>query len=131
MITLHCPKTLNSKLFAELEITVGHRTFSDHFMYLSEQNSLWLVVVSEQSTAHRERAQSRLRVYVHVYICDHICINHPYAKKKNRLADRVFLDVLSPRDKSSMADLTADFSRRIHKRTRTERKKRSLVIELH
>ena len=27
----------------------------------------------------------------------------------NMLADRAFLDVLSPRDKSSMADLIADF----------------------
>ena len=27
----------------------------------------------------------------------------------NRLADRAFLDVLSPRDKSSIADLIADF----------------------
>ena len=42
----------------------------------------------------------------------------------NRLVDRVFLDVLSPRDKSSMAD----FSWRIRKRTRTAGK-RSLVIE--
>ena len=48
----------------------------------------------------------------------------------NRLADRAFLDVLSPRDKSSMADLIADFSWRIHKRTWTAGK-RSLVIELH
>ena len=47
----------------------------------------------------------------------------------NRLADRAFLDVLSPHDKSSMADLIADFSRG-HKRTWTTRK-RSLVIELH
>ena len=53
------------------------------------------------------------------------------ASALNKLADRMFLDVLSPRDKSSMADLTADFSRRIHKRTRTARQKRSLVIELH
>ena len=53
------------------------------------------------------------------------------ASALNRLSDRAFLDVLSPRDKSSMADLMADFSRRIHKRTRTARKKRSLVIELH
>ena len=51
------------------------------------------------------------------------------ASTLNRLAGRAFLDVLSPRDKSSMADLIADFSRR-HKRTRTARK-RSLVIELH
>ena len=42
----------------------------------------------------------------------------------NRLVDRVFLDVLSPSDKSSMAD----FSWRIRKRTRTAGK-RSLVIE--
>ena len=48
----------------------------------------------------------------------------------NRLADRAFLDVLSPRDKSTMADLIADFSWRIHKRTRTVGK-RSLVIKLH
>ena len=53
------------------------------------------------------------------------------ASALNKLADRTFLDVLSPRDKSSMAYLTADFSRRIHKRTRTARKKRGLVIELH
>ena len=51
------------------------------------------------------------------------------ASALNRLADRAFLYVLSPRDKSSMADLIADFSRR-HKWTRTARK-RSLVIELH
>ena len=53
------------------------------------------------------------------------------ASALNRLADRAFLDVLCPRDKSSRADLTADFSRRIHKRTWTEGKRRSLVIELH
>ena len=54
------------------------------------------------------------------------------ASTLNRLADRAdqFLDVLSPRDKSSMADLIADFSWRIHKRTRTAGK-RILVIELH
>ena len=52
------------------------------------------------------------------------------ASTLNRLADRAFLDVLSPRDKSSMADLIADFSWRIRKRTRTAGK-RSLVIELH
>ena len=52
------------------------------------------------------------------------------ASTLNRLADRVFLDVLSPRDKSSMADLIADFSWRIHKRTQTAGKG-SLVIELH
>ena len=43
------------------------------------------------------------------------------ASALNKLADRTFLDVLSPRDKSSMADLTADFSWRIHKRTRGQR----------
>ena len=48
----------------------------------------------------------------------------------NKLVDRVFLDVLSPRNKSSMADLIVDFSWRIRKRTRTAGK-RSLVIELH
>ena len=42
------------------------------------------------------------------------------ASALNKLADRTFLDVLSPRDKSSMADLTADFSRRIHKWTHSE-----------
>ena len=52
------------------------------------------------------------------------------ASTLNRLVDRVFLDVLSLRDKSSMADLIADFSWRIRKRTRTAGK-RSLVIELH
>ena len=52
------------------------------------------------------------------------------ASTLNRLVDRVFLDVPSPRDKSSMADLIADFSWRIRKRTRTAGK-RSLVIELH
>ena len=31
------------------------------------------------------------------------------ASALNRLADRAFLDVLSPRDKSSMVDLIADF----------------------
>ena len=36
------------------------------------------------------------------------------ASTLNRLADRTFLDVLSPRDKSSMVNLMADFSRRIH-----------------
>ena len=51
------------------------------------------------------------------------------ASALNRLADRAFLDVLSPRAKSSMGDLIADFSR-WHKRTRTARK-RSLIIELH
>ena len=51
------------------------------------------------------------------------------ASALNRLADQAFLNVLSPRDKSSMANLIADFSRR-HKRTQTARK-RSLVIELH
>ena len=51
------------------------------------------------------------------------------ASALNRLADQAFLNVLSLRDKSSMANLIADFSRR-HKRTRTARK-RSLVIELH
>ena len=51
------------------------------------------------------------------------------ASALNRFADRARLDVLSPRDKSSMAYLIADFSR-WHKRTRTARK-RSLVIELH
>ena len=48
----------------------------------------------------------------------------------NKLADQAFLDVLSPRDKSSTADLIEDFSWRIHKRTQTAGK-RSLVIELH
>ena len=52
------------------------------------------------------------------------------ASTLNRLVDRVFLEVLSPRDKSSMADLIVDFSWRIRKRTRTAGK-RSLVIELH
>ena len=31
------------------------------------------------------------------------------ASALNRLADRAFLDVLSPRDKSSMVDLITDF----------------------
>ena len=52
------------------------------------------------------------------------------ASTLNRLADRAFLDVLSPHDKSSMADLIEDFSWRIHKRMQTAGK-RSLVIELH
>ena len=52
------------------------------------------------------------------------------ASTLNRLVDRVFLDVLSLRDKSSMADLIVDFSWRIRKRTQTAGK-RSLVIELH
>ena len=39
------------------------------------------------------------------------------ASTLNRLADRAFLDVLGPRDKSSMANLIADFSWRIHRRT--------------
>ena len=38
------------------------------------------------------------------------------ASTLNRLVDRVFLDVLSPRDKSSMADLIVDLSWRIRKR---------------
>ena len=42
----------------------------------------------------------------------------------NRLADRAFLDVLSLRDKSSMVNLMADFSRRIHKRTCGQRGRR-------
>ena len=42
----------------------------------------------------------------------------------NRLADRAFLDVLSPRNKSSMVNVMADFSRRIHKRTREQRERR-------
>ena len=46
------------------------------------------------------------------------------ASALNRLADRAFLDVLSPRDKSSMVNLMADFSRRIHKRTRGQRGRR-------
>ena len=53
------------------------------------------------------------------------------ASALNKLEDRTFFDVLSPRDISSMADLTADFSRRTHKWTWTARKKGSLVIELH
>ena len=44
------------------------------------------------------------------------------ASTLNRLVDRVFFDVPSPRDKSSMADLIVDFSRRIRKRTQTERR---------
>ena len=48
----------------------------------------------------------------------------------NRLADRVFLDFLSLRNKSSLADLIVDFSWRKRKRTWTAGK-RSLVIELH
>ena len=46
------------------------------------------------------------------------------ASTLNRLADRAFLDVLSPRDKSSMVNLMADFSRRIHKRTRGQQGRR-------
>ena len=57
-------------------------------------------------------------------------VEEKVASTLNRLADQVFLDVLSPHDKSFMADLIADFSWRIHKRTRTAGK-RSLVIELH
>ena len=52
------------------------------------------------------------------------------ASTLDRLVDRLFLYILSPRDKSSMADLIVDFSWRIRKRTRTAGK-RSLVIELH
>ena len=46
------------------------------------------------------------------------------ASALNRLADRAFHDVLSPRDKSSMVNLMADFSRRIHKRTSGQRGRR-------
>ena len=46
------------------------------------------------------------------------------ASALNRLADRAFLDVLSPRDKCSMVNLMADFSQRIHKRTRGQRGRR-------
>ena len=53
------------------------------------------------------------------------------ASTLNMLADQVFLDVLSPRDKPSMADLIADFLLRIRKRTRTAGKRSQLVIELH
>ena len=42
---------------------VGHRTFSDRFMYLSEQNSM--IGRSVQTVAHSERA--RLRVHAYVY----------------------------------------------------------------
>ena len=52
------------------------------------------------------------------------------ASTLNWLADRAFLEVLSPRDKSSMADLIADFSWKINKRMRTAGK-RSPIIELH
>ena len=51
------------------------------------------------------------------------------ASTLSRLVDRVFLDVLSPRDKSSMADLIVDFVENMQK-ARTAGK-RSLVIELH
>ena len=46
------------------------------------------------------------------------------ASALNKLADQAFLDVLSPRDKSCMVNLMADFSRRIHKRTRGQRGRR-------
>ena len=59
-----------------------------------------------------------------------MAVEEKVASTLNRLVDRVFLDVLSPRDKSSMADMIVDFSWRIRKRTRTAGK-RSLVIELH
>ena len=59
-----------------------------------------------------------------------MAVEEKVASTLNRLVDRAFLDVLSPRDKSSMSDLIADFSWRIRKRTRTAGK-RSLVIELH
>ena len=59
-----------------------------------------------------------------------MAVEEKVASTLNRLVDRLFLDVLSPRDKSSMADLIVDFSWRIRKRTRTAGK-RSLVIELH
>ena len=49
------------------------------------------------------------------------------ASPLKRLADQAFLDVLSPRDKSSMADLITDDTQK----DQTERKKMSLVIELH
>ena len=57
-------------------------------------------------------------------------VEEKVASTLNRLADRAFLDVLSPHDKSFMADLIIDFLWRIHKRTWTAGK-RSLVIELH
>ena len=44
-----------SKLTVALETTVRHRTFSDHFMHLSEQNLLWSVILSEQWQAHDRR----------------------------------------------------------------------------
>ena len=61
---------------------------------------------------------------------DAMAVEERVGSTLNRLADRAFLDVLSPCDKSSMDDLIADFSWRIYKRTRTAGK-RSLVIELH
>ena len=33
---------------AELEITVGYRTFSDHFFHLSEQSRDWMDIVSKR-----------------------------------------------------------------------------------
>ena len=50
------------------------------------------------------------------------------ASALNSLADRAFLDVLCPRDKSSMINLMADFSTQTDARTAG---KRSLVIGLH
>ena len=46
------------------------------------------------------------------------------ASALNSLADRAFLDVLCLRDKSSMVNLMADFSQRIHKRMRGQRGRR-------
>ena len=36
------------KKVAELEITVGHQTISDHFMLLSDQRTVWSAIVSKQ-----------------------------------------------------------------------------------
>ena len=64
------------------------------------------------------------------FSCNVMAAEEKVASTLNRLVDRVlvFLNVLSPRDKSSMSDLIVDFSWRIRKRMRTGGK-RSLVIE--
>ena len=52
----HCiPQMYFIFLGSALEITVGHRTFSDHFMHLSEKNLLRSVILSERWQAHDRR----------------------------------------------------------------------------
>ena len=52
-----------------------------------------------------------------------MAVEEKVASTLNRLVDRVFLDVLSPRDKSSMAALIVDFSWRYEKDADSEEEK--------